>query len=122
AVSFITNGSLIDDAAVEELVAGGIEKISVSLESADPTTFRAIRGGKLEKVIANLERLVAAKRARGATRPLVGFSVTMLRSTKGHLDGILALYERLGLDGGITTQPLQHMPAYTVGYRPEIAA
>ncbi len=122
AVSFITNGSLIDDRAIAQILAGGVDKISVSLESADPTTFRAIRGGKLEKVIANLERLMAAKRARGATHPLVGFSVTMLRSTKGHLDGILALYQRLGLDGGITTQPLQTMSAYTVSYRPDIAA
>jgi len=121
-VSFITNGSLLDDSAVERVLVGGVEKISVSLESADPETFRAIRGGKLAKVIANLERLMAAKRRRGLALPLVGFSVTMLRSTKDHLDGILALYQRLALDGGITTQPLQHMPGYTAGYAPEMAA
>ena len=121
-ISFITNGSLLDDAAIDRILSGGVEKISISLESADPATFRAIRGGKLEKVTANLRRLMAAKRARGLAHPLVGFSVTMLRSTKHHLDGILALYQQLGLDGGITTQPLQHMPGYTAGYRPEMTA
>ena len=122
AISLISNGSLFDDAAVAQFVAGGVDKISVSLESADPTTFRAIRGGKLDKVIDGLARLMAVKRQRGLAYPMVGFSVTMLRSTEHALDGIVALYKRLGLDGGITTQPLQHMPAYTVGYQPAMAA
>src|SRR5260221_7336553 len=44
----------------------------------------------------------------------------MLRSTAGDLDGIVELYERLGLDGGITTQALQRMPGYMSNYPPEI--
>ena len=50
-VSFITNGSYFTAERIDLILAGGIEKISVSLESADAATFRAIRGGKLEKVI-----------------------------------------------------------------------
>ena len=115
-MSMITNGSLLTAEAVEELVAGGVEKISISIESADPEEFRRIRGGKLEKVIDGIARLVAAK--RGMRLPRVGFSVTMLRSTAGALDGIVALYERLGMDGGITTQALQRMHAYVDAYAP----
>ncbi|HEX4454155.1 MAG TPA: radical SAM/SPASM domain-containing protein [Kofleriaceae bacterium] len=113
-VSMITNGSLLTDDNVAQLVAGGIEKISISIESADPDRFRAIRGGKLDKVIAGIARLIAAKHGRAL--PRIGFSVTMLRSTAGDLDGIIALYQRLGLDGGITTQALQRMPGYLAGY------
>jgi MoaA/NifB/PqqE/SkfB family radical SAM enzyme len=115
-MSMITNGSLLTAEAVEQLVAGGVEKISISIESADPERFRQIRGGKLEKVIDGIARLVAAK--RGVRLPRVGFSVTMLRSTATALDGIVALYQRLGMDGGITTQALQHMHAYMHVYAP----
>ena len=48
-VSLISNGSLMSESTAEELVSLGIEKVSVSMESADPETFRQIRGGKLEK-------------------------------------------------------------------------
>lgn len=116
AVSFITNGSLLSPDAVRQILDAGVEKISVSLESADATAFREIRGGKLEKVQAGIERLLSDRKARGMQRPVVGFSVTVLRRTRGHLAGILALYRSLGLDGGITLQPLQRMGGYTQSY------
>jgi len=116
-VSFITNGSHFSPENVDRLLAcRGVEKVSVSLESADGATFRAIRGGKLEKVVAGLERLVAERNARGLDRPVVGLSVTLLRRTNGHLSAILDLYRRLGLDGGVSAQPLQRMPAYELAY------
>jgi MoaA/NifB/PqqE/SkfB family radical SAM enzyme len=117
-VSLITNGSLLTAEAAAGLTRGGVEKISISIESADPDRFRAIRGGKLEKVIEGVARLVAAKAGRAL--PRIGFSVTMLRSTADDLEGIVALYERLGLDGGITTQALQRMPGYLAIYPPEV--
>jgi MoaA/NifB/PqqE/SkfB family radical SAM enzyme len=122
-VSFITNGSYLTAENVDRILAAGcIDKISVSLESADGATFRAIRGGKLEKVVSGIERLVAARNRRGLARPVVGFSVTLLRRTDGHLGGIMELYKRLGLDGGMTAQPLQQMRAYTRSYDPAMEA
>jgi MoaA/NifB/PqqE/SkfB family radical SAM enzyme len=111
-VSFISNGSWFTPAHIERILEGGVEKISVSLESADAEAFRAIRGGKLEKVIAGLEALMSERNRRGLAKPAVGFSVTLMRRTRGHLPAILALYRRLGLDGGFSAQPLQHMAAY----------
>lgn len=116
AVSFITNGSLLSGEAVAQILDAGVEKISVSMESADSDSFREIRGGKLEKVLAGIERLLGERAARKLQRPVVGLSVTVLRRTRGHLAGILALYRRLGLDGGITLQPLQRMAGYTQSY------
>ena len=46
----------------------------------------------------------------------------MLRRTQGHLRAILDLYERLGLDGGVTLQPLQAMDAYVQHYAAEMRA
>jgi MoaA/NifB/PqqE/SkfB family radical SAM enzyme len=115
-VSLISNGSLLTPAAVGRLLDLGVEKVSVSLESADPATFQDIRGGKLEKVLRGVEALLKARDERGLERPIVGFSITVLRRTQGHLRAILDLYERLGLDGGVTMQPLQAMDAYVRHY------
>jgi hypothetical protein len=115
-VSFISNGSLLSERHIASLLEAGVEKIRVSIESPDPDDFRRIRGGKLEKVIRNLEALMAARRAASLDRPVVGFSVTVLASTRKQLPAIYALYRRLGLDGGITLQPLQAMDSYARHY------
>ncbi len=115
-VSVISNGSLISESAAEQMVSLGIEKVSVSMESAEPETFRQIRGGKLEKVIAGLSNLVNARRKHGQAKPIVGLSITVMRDTQDHLPGIIALYKQLTLDGGITVQPLSTMPLYEKNY------
>ncbi|MFO0620277.1 MAG: radical SAM protein [Polyangia bacterium] len=115
-VSIITNGSLISEAHAAQLVALGIEKVSVSMESAESETFRQIRGGKLEKVIAGLSALVSEKKKQQSLRPIIGLSITVLRDTQDHLPGIIALYKKLGLDGGVTLQPLSTMPLYEKNY------
>ncbi|HNN49734.1 MAG TPA: radical SAM protein [Pseudomonadota bacterium] len=115
-VSLISNGSLMSESTAEELVSLGIEKVSVSMESADPETFRQIRGGKLEKVIAGLSNLMEARRKQNQPKPLVGLSVTVLRDTQDHFSQILSLYKKLGLDGGLTVQPLSTMPLYQKNY------
>lgn len=115
-VSFITNGSLLHPSAVDRLLDAGIDKISVSIESPDPEVFREIRGGKLEKVERNLAHLMAEKARRGLAGPVVGLSITVLERTRDSFPGILDFYERLGLDGGITLQPLQRMESYAQHY------
>jgi len=115
-VSFITNGSYLTPETIRRLLDAGIEKISVSLESADPAEFQRIRGGRFEKVLRGLESLIAARDARQLDRPVIGLAVTVLRSTRDRLTSIIALYRRLGLDGGIVVQPLQRMAAYKKTY------
>ena len=82
-VSVISNGSLISEAHAQRMVELGIEKVSVSMESAEPETFRQVRGGKLEKVIAGLTNLMTEKRKQGSLRPLVGLSIAASSSSPG---------------------------------------
>ncbi|HEY2146589.1 MAG TPA: hypothetical protein VGH32_01550, partial [Pirellulales bacterium] len=56
------------------------------------------------------------------TGPAVGLAVTVLRRTMHELPRIVELYKQLGLDGGITIQPLQNMQSYTQHYGPEMRA
>jgi MoaA/NifB/PqqE/SkfB family radical SAM enzyme len=114
-VSLITNGSMLSINA-DRLVASGVASVHVSLESAEPDEFAKIRGGRLAKVIEGLQCLMQRRRDGHRKQPTVGFCVTILRSTLGAIHEIVALYERLDLDGGISVQLLQDMDAYADHY------
>ena len=122
AVSMITNGSHFTAANIERILEGGIHSINVSIESPDVEAFRAIRGGKLTKVIDGIKALMTQRRARGLDKPVVGFSVTVLQRTLGDLPALVRLHRELGLDGPLSTQPLQRMDAYTAIYDAEMQA
>jgi MoaA/NifB/PqqE/SkfB family radical SAM enzyme len=87
----------------------GEEKITISIESPDPDKFRSIRGGNFDKVIQGIQLLILERNKRGQNRPVIGFSVTVLKDTQTEIPGIARLYNQLGLDGGIYIQPLQKM-------------
>jgi MoaA/NifB/PqqE/SkfB family radical SAM enzyme len=115
-VSLITNGSLLGPDVADKLTALGVEKVSVSMESADPETFQRIRGGKFDKVLSGLKTLLSARRTKELDRPIVGLSITVLKDTQAALPHLLSLYDELGLDGGVTLQPLSLMPEYQKNY------
>ncbi len=119
-VSLISNGSLLGPQTVDRLVEEGVESLHVSLESADPEEFQAIRGGKLLKVENGLRLLMQRRRELGKERPTVGFCVTVMQRTLGAIHGIVELYKQLQLDGGISVQLLQDMVAYTEHYDREM--
>lgn len=115
-VSLITNGSLLSAERADRLLDAGVGSIHVSIESADPQQFQAIRGGKFQKVRDGLALLIARRRERRLAEPLIGLAVTVLKSTIGGLDQIARLYLELGLDGGVVAQRLQPMPVYSCHY------
>ncbi|MBT9502297.1 MAG: radical SAM protein [Burkholderiaceae bacterium] len=116
-ISTITNGSLFTDANIERLLDHGLTRINVSMETADAERFRAIRGGKFERVERGIAAFMQRREARGLRLPAVGLAVTVLRDTATDaVDTVLPFYRRLGLDGGVTIQPLQRMPQYVRFY------
>ncbi|MEE4249365.1 MAG: radical SAM/SPASM domain-containing protein [Alcanivoracaceae bacterium] len=116
-ISMISNGSMFTPENIERILDHGIARIFVSLESAKDEDFQRIRGGKLDRVRRGIRHLIAARNERGLQTPLIGLSVTVLRSTAVELEaGIPALYRELSLDGGINIQPLQTMPQYKAIY------
>ena len=57
-LSMTTNGTLLAQYA-PELAAAGLKRLNISLDSLDPKRFEAItRGGKLEEVLAGIDRAI----------------------------------------------------------------
>lgn len=115
-LSMITNGSLLSEERVAQILEVGMVAVNVSIESPEDAAFQKIRGGRLDKVKAGIARLLTARDARGLSTPKVGFAVTVLRETVESLPQIAALYHELGMDGGATFQPLSRMDCYTGVY------
>ena len=115
-ISLITNGSLLTDTIITQLLQASLTGIMVSLETADAMEFQTIRGGKFSRVTRGLNNLICQKTQWPGTVPRVGFAVTLLRSTYASLGAIAELYTELKMDGGILLQPLQTMTVYRQFY------
>lgn len=56
--SFGTNGTLLSPNRVKRLLDAGLESIYVSIDTLDPEIYKNTRGGKLEKVIHNIQEMI----------------------------------------------------------------
>jgi len=93
-VQLSTNGLLLDERRARALIDAGITRITVSLDSLDPETYRRFRGvDALSVVRKNLERLVKLSRdaALVETNSLLG---------EHNLEEVPRLVEQL-LDSGV---------------------
>ena len=69
-VGMISNGSLITEAAARGMIEAGLDAINISVDASGKETFEKTRVGlKYDKVIANVERLLALREAAGTRRP-----------------------------------------------------
>jgi MoaA/NifB/PqqE/SkfB family radical SAM enzyme len=65
-MELVTNGQILTDRNIEKLLGRDID-LYVSLDAATPETYAKLRNDRLELILANLRRLIAAK---GGTRGL----------------------------------------------------
>lgn len=56
--SFGTNGTLLHPDRVRKLLDAGLESIYVSIDTLDPEIYKNTRGGKLEKVVQNIQEMI----------------------------------------------------------------
>ena len=69
-VGMISNGSLLNETAARGMIDAGLDAINISVDASGKETFEKTRLGlKYDKVIANVERLLALREAAGTTRP-----------------------------------------------------
>ncbi len=115
-VCIISNGSLLTANNVDKIIDSGLHSLNISIETLSPEDFKKIRGGNLDKILEGIKLLMEKKKERGLEIPVVGFSVTILKSTASQLDNIFELYQELELDGGIAIQFLNESKEYSKYY------
>ena len=80
-IYFNTNGMLLTEKMVYELIDAGIDRISVSVEGTEPTAFeQARRGASFSRILANVDRLVRIRDQEGVTHPKLRIQTVALPS------------------------------------------
>ena len=109
-VLFNTNGTLLTERKGRELIAAGLDELRVSLDAAEPRTFRAVRGKDMfARIVRNVRAFTALQRSEGIDRPLVSLWLTGLKETIDQLPAFVQLAHQIGV-GEIHLQRLVYMP------------
>jgi MoaA/NifB/PqqE/SkfB family radical SAM enzyme len=79
--SFCTNGQLLTEEVAQSCVDAGISEVIFSIDGATTETYEAIRrGGKWDRLCANLDLLASVKRRSGNTVPAVRINFTCMKT------------------------------------------
>jgi MoaA/NifB/PqqE/SkfB family radical SAM enzyme len=105
-VWFVSNGTLLDENMAGRIVEIGVDKIRLSVDSADPEIYAAIKaGGSLEKVVQNITRLNRCKSQMGKKSPVIAFNSVLMKRNSSTIASLIEL-ARLNLVQEVTLIPL----------------
>src|SRR5262245_46341612 len=98
-VSTNTNLTLLNPRRAELCVTSGLAELHASLDGSTAATYERIRvRARFERVLANLELLLAARRRLGSATPYARLVAVAMRSNLRELAGLVRLAHRLGLE------------------------
>ncbi|MBE3575739.1 MAG: radical SAM protein [Firmicutes bacterium] len=92
-VALATNGTLVDGATADAIVAAGVERVSISLDGSNARTHDSFRGieGAFDRALQGFHNL----KERGVS---LQFNTTVARHNVDELPDIIALARRVGAD------------------------
>lgn len=95
-----TNGNVsFDGGRAEELVESGLDSLVLGVDGATPETYAAYRrGGRLDRVRANIRAIVQAKKRMGSRTPRLNLRCVVMRQNEHELPLMKRLAEELEVD------------------------
>jgi radical SAM protein with 4Fe4S-binding SPASM domain len=116
-----TNLTLLNDRRAERCVTSGLANLHVSIDGANAVTYERIRvRAHFERVVRNLERLLAARERLGSKLPHITLVVVVMRQNLHELPDLVRLAHRwstervfvqhLCHDFGESSLPSQYRP------------
>jgi MoaA/NifB/PqqE/SkfB family radical SAM enzyme len=71
-IKIFTNGSLLVEPIISQLLESGIDEIKISIDGADKEEFESIRCGlNYDQIIGNIKKFIVARNDKGLTLPKV---------------------------------------------------
>ncbi len=93
---FLSNGLLLQEGRLKEILKAGVDWICISMDGADKQLYESIRlGSSFERVCENVAR-IAAVRAGKVPKTMINFVLMNLNFHQ--VEGIVRLAHRLGVD------------------------
>ncbi|MGH7067476.1 MAG: radical SAM protein, partial [Acetobacteraceae bacterium] len=97
-VLFNTNGTLLSPRQREWLIGSGLDELRISLDAADPVSFRKVRGRDFfRRIVRNVAAFVDFQKRSGAVTPAVSLWLTGLRETIAELPRLVELAATMGV-------------------------
>jgi molybdenum cofactor biosynthesis enzyme MoaA len=98
-IRVVTNGTVLSYARIKDLCDAGITSIAFSIDSMNPERFAKSRGGaKLQKVIDNLEALVAYKNEQQLHNLEIKIKAVLIDEPYNEADALMKVSARLGIE------------------------
>ena len=98
-VSTNTNATLLNARRAERCVTSGLGEIHISIDGATAETYGRVRvRARLDRVIANVEGLVTARRQLASTTPRIRMVIVAMRQNLHEFPELVRLAHRLGID------------------------
>lgn len=95
---FNTNGTLLTAKKGRELIDAGLDELRISLDAAEPESFRVVRGrDDFERIVRNVRAFTAAQEKMGAVLPRVSLWLTGMKETIDQLAAFVELAHRIGV-------------------------
>jgi molybdenum cofactor biosynthesis enzyme MoaA len=110
-VDINSNGTLLSEKNVERILKSSLNFLRISIDGATDATYQKIRGGKLSKVLAGVQRLTARRRELGRTDFRIWLSMTLMVENIRELPMMIDL----GCDLGVDAVWAQHLIMRTDG-------
>ena len=110
-VEMITNGVLLNEAIISQLIQVGLDMIWVSVDGARPESYTDIRlGAALPEVIQNIVRLRDMRDHAEKEIPQIGVSFVAMKRNIADLPELLGMYVIQGVDHFSISNLLAHTP------------
>jgi MoaA/NifB/PqqE/SkfB family radical SAM enzyme len=97
-VLFNTNGTLLTEKNGRALIDAGLDEMRVSLDAADASVFKMVRGRDMfDRIVANLHSFRQMQQSLGIETPRVSMWLTGLRETLNQLEGFVRLADSVNV-------------------------
>jgi len=108
-IFILTNAMLLTDNLIDRFIGGGLSFLNFSVDGATPETYNKIRrGADFETVIANIGKVVAAKKRAGSSVPYLRMVFVGMKQNIEEFPGFVELAAELGMNEA----KMVHMIAY----------
>lgn len=103
-----SNVTLLNDRRAERCVTSGLDCLYISIDAATAETYERIRvRAHFERVVGNLERIVAARRRLGSATPRLRIVMVIMRQNLHELPALVRMAHQLSIES-IFVQHLCH--------------
>lgn len=95
AVTLGSNGVLLTEKVVRDLIRLGVDQLVVSIDGGKPETYEDVRGTQLSLILDNVKRFNQIKNELGLVKPSLGIEFVAMQSNQDELQDLLELASEL---------------------------